>query len=152
MRAKYAGRDAVTGQSYPKGTEITKTDLGWVIAPGAHVPEYRAILMSPLAVEFGGKPGDEPATQQRDINRPFVCSCCRTLPGFSEKDPATYQECIFTRQGDALACPRCGRTGQIQPVKPYVPEKRQCWECGGMFTYADAKRNGGDWSESYCGC
>jgi hypothetical protein len=27
-----------------------------------------------------------------------------------------------------------------------------CWECGLPFTYRDAKRNGGDWYDSYCGC
>ena len=31
-------------------------------------------------------------------------------------------------------------------------ETRQCWECGCLFTWADAQNNGGDWSESYCGC
>lgn len=25
-------------------------------------------------------------------------------------------------------------------------------ECGRMFTYSDAKRDGGDWSDGYCGC
>ena len=29
---------------------------------------------------------------------------------------------------------------------------KRCWECGRMFTYADAKRNDGDWNDSYCGC
>lgn len=29
---------------------------------------------------------------------------------------------------------------------------KRCWECGCAFTHADAKRNGGDWSDSYCGC
>jgi hypothetical protein len=27
-----------------------------------------------------------------------------------------------------------------------------CWECGRVFTYAECKRNDGDWNESYCGC
>lgn len=27
-----------------------------------------------------------------------------------------------------------------------------CWECGGSFTAFDARRNGGDWKDSYCGC
>ncbi len=31
-------------------------------------------------------------------------------------------------------------------------ENRQCWECGGFFTYRDAKEHGGEWSEDYCGC
>ena len=29
---------------------------------------------------------------------------------------------------------------------------KHCWECGCTFTYADCKKNGGDWSDSYCGC
>lgn len=32
-----------------------------------------------------------------------------------------------------------------------APTKR-CWECGKEFTFAQAKRNDGDWRESYCGC
>lgn len=42
---------------------------------------------------------------------------------------------------------------QAGPVKPRhaSPEKR-CWECGCSFSYGDAKRNGGDWGDSYCGC
>lgn len=48
-----------------------------------------------------------------------------------------------------------------QPAKPqFFPKKRssspasfkRCWECGCSFTYADAKRYGGDWKDSYCGC
>ena len=37
-------------------------------------------------------------------------------------------------------------------------EKRQCWECGRMVTYAEVAASGGDWNESvgggecYCGC
>lgn len=31
-------------------------------------------------------------------------------------------------------------------------ETKQCWECGGTFTYAECKRNGGDWNDDYCGC
>lgn len=31
-------------------------------------------------------------------------------------------------------------------------ETKLCWECGCRFTYADAKRGGGDWQDSYCGC
>lgn len=31
-------------------------------------------------------------------------------------------------------------------------QTKRCWECGCSFTYGDAKRNGGDWSDSYCGC
>ena len=31
------------------------------------------------------------------------------------------------------------------------PTKR-CWECGCEFTFAQAKKNGGEWRDSYCGC
>lgn len=31
-------------------------------------------------------------------------------------------------------------------------QTKRCWECGGSFTYQEAKRNGGDWADSYCGC
>lgn len=31
-------------------------------------------------------------------------------------------------------------------------ETRRCWECGCTFTRTDARRNGGDWADSYCGC
>lgn len=29
---------------------------------------------------------------------------------------------------------------------------QQCWECGRQFTESDARRNNGDWRDSYCGC
>ena len=29
---------------------------------------------------------------------------------------------------------------------------KQCWECGCAFSEHDARRNDGDWSDSYCGC
>jgi len=32
------------------------------------------------------------------------------------------------------------------------PAVRRCWECGRLFTAADARRNGGKWEDSYCGC
>ena len=31
-------------------------------------------------------------------------------------------------------------------------QTKQCWECGGTFTYADCRRQGGDWQDGYCGC
>lgn len=45
-------------------------------------------------------------------------------------------------------------------LEPYVQsdaareraEKKQCWECGREFTYAECKTQDGDWSDSYCGC
>lgn len=40
---------------------------------------------------------------------------------------------------------------QNEASRARAPKKR-CWECGCEFTYADAKRNEGDWSDSYCGC
>lgn len=29
---------------------------------------------------------------------------------------------------------------------------KTCWECGCAFTYRFAKKNEGDWQDSYCGC
>lgn len=29
---------------------------------------------------------------------------------------------------------------------------QRCWECGSYFSYADCKRNDGNWNEGYCGC
>ena len=29
---------------------------------------------------------------------------------------------------------------------------KRCWECGCAFTYAECKRNDGDWQDGYCGC
>ncbi len=31
-------------------------------------------------------------------------------------------------------------------------ETKNCWECGCRFSYAQARANGGDWGEGYCGC
>jgi len=38
------------------------------------------------------------------------------------------------------------------PMRKPGEETRNCWECGCEFTYREAKHNGGNWSESYCGC
>lgn len=42
-------------------------------------------------------------------------------------------------------------TALAAPGQGGAPTKR-CWECGCEFTYSDAKRRDGDWSDSYCGC
>lgn len=46
--------------------------------------------------------------------------------------------------GAAVAVPRARYTGS--------QNTKRCWECGRQFTYSDAKRNDGDWRDSYCGC
>ena len=42
--------------------------------------------------------------------------------------------------------------GSTQSAKRGDAETKRCWECGCRFNYVDAKRDGGDWSDSYCGC
>lgn len=157
MNAKYAGKCAKTGQSYPAGTAIVKGQDGWEISPCAHFPDVRHVRLQPLAAEFGCT---SPASSMNrmDLNKPLFCSCARTLPGFDEKDPATYAPSQYRVEGDHLTCPQCGRTGEIlgdAEVKKLFPlETRTCWECGCTFTYAECRRNGGDWNENggYCGC
>ena len=46
------------------------------------------------------------------------------------------------------AAPIISRSSSARPAA----QTKRCWECGGTFTYADAKRNDGDWQDSYCGC
>lgn len=41
---------------------------------------------------------------------------------------------------------------EADPQNRAKAETRQCWECGCAFTYADSKRNDGDWKDGYCGC
>ncbi len=40
---------------------------------------------------------------------------------------------------------------QSEAARKRAP-KRDCYSCGCEFTYAEAQRDGGDWSDSYCGC
>jgi len=40
---------------------------------------------------------------------------------------------------------------QSEAARERAP-KRACYSCGCEFTYAEAQRNGGEWSDSYCGC
>lgn len=45
----------------------------------------------------------------------------------------------------------------VEEVKKSYPKynsqaTQTCWECGCQFTYAQCKRDGGNWQESYCGC
>lgn len=42
-------------------------------------------------------------------------------------------------------------TDKPKAKRPAGPTKR-CWECGCSFSYSECKKNGGDWSDSYCGC
>lgn len=44
------------------------------------------------------------------------------------------------------------KTGKAVYVSKDTDERRQCWECGCPFTWADANNNDGDWNEGYCGC
>lgn len=46
---------------------------------------------------------------------------------------------------------KAGNTAVSCGARSSGPTKR-CWECGGSFTYQDAKQAGGDWQDSYCGC
>lgn len=40
----------------------------------------------------------------------------------------------------------------VDALKGTSSPTKRCWECGKEFTFAQAKRNGGDWRDSYCGC
>ena len=149
MYAKYSGTCARSGQRYGAGTKIVKNAAGkWEIAPNAkpvHEADFRSVV-------FYAADGAEQPGKTVDIALPMYCSCCKSRPDFDEKNVATFS--AFTRDGDKLTCPDCGRTGQIQPKPEYKPETKRCWECGMEFTYAECKRNGGDWNENggYCGC
>jgi hypothetical protein len=72
---------------------------------------------------------------------------CRNCGGFIA--PGTKVICEKGKGVAHVACP-AGRPAQ--PATRRKPETKVCWECGGIFTFADCKRNGGDWYDSYCGC
>lgn len=40
----------------------------------------------------------------------------------------------------------------VEALKGTSAPTKRCWECGCEFTFAQAKRNDGDWRDSYCGC
>jgi len=42
----------------------------------------------------------------------------------------------------------------VAPAPVKTAETKTCWECGCAFTYAQCRRNDGDWNENggYCGC
>lgn len=40
----------------------------------------------------------------------------------------------------------------VDALKGTSSPTKRCWECGKEFTFAQAKRNDGDWRDSYCGC
>jgi hypothetical protein len=40
----------------------------------------------------------------------------------------------------------------VNALKGTGPATKRCWECGCEFTFAQAKRNDGDWKDGYCGC
>jgi hypothetical protein len=45
-----------------------------------------------------------------------------------------------------------GGAKSTKPTRTGPAPTKRCWECGCSFTYAQAKRSGGDWRDSYCGC
>lgn len=150
ITAKYDGTCAETGRRYDAGTKIEKTATGkWKIA--GEVVEMRSVRINPLAVEFGGD-GVTVKTSKTNVAIPMWCSCIRSRPDFDIENEAMRSEAEFVREGDSITCPRCGRTGEILPKETPKPEVRTCWECGCEFTYADCKRNDGDWGDNYCGC
>jgi hypothetical protein len=40
----------------------------------------------------------------------------------------------------------------VEALKGTSSPTKRCWECGCEFTFGQAKRNDGDWGDSYCGC
>jgi hypothetical protein len=116
------------------------------------VADLQRVELQPLAPEHGGI-SSETTTRYVNINLPVFCGCCKFRKGFNEKDESTYSRFVIAK--GILTCPDCGRTGRILPKPPAAPpQTKRCWECGREFTYAECKRNSGDWNENggYCGC
>lgn len=66
----------------------------------------------------------------------------------STQDMAAKAKAIMLSPATKQAAQRRpGQSGRSSPA-----ETKRCWECGCRFTYRDAKVNGGDWGDSYCGC
>ena len=40
----------------------------------------------------------------------------------------------------------------VHALKGTSSPTKRCWECGCEFTFSQAKKNGGEWRDSYCGC
>jgi len=66
---------------------------------------------------------------------------------FSDKSTGYSIATIDGQTAQRSSSPR--RSG---PPRSGGDQVKRCWECGCTFTYADARRNGGDWQDSYCGC
>ncbi len=61
----------------------------------------------------------------------------------------TYREPMTLRRLNEMASEfKKGSTVQ----RGSLAQTKRCWECGRSFTFHDAKSNGGDWHDSYCGC
>jgi DNA-directed RNA polymerase subunit RPC12/RpoP len=94
---------------------------------------------------------------------PGTCPRCggRIRPGerveWAKGSPAVHAGCAGTGRTHRVAggapAPAAapGRAPAPAPARASA-ETRTCWECGRRFTRADARRNGGDWGDSYCGC
>jgi hypothetical protein len=163
MRAKYAGKCARTGASYPSGTNIVKGDMGWEVATdGIRV----GAPGNPIVYRHARLP--DGTLKQVPVNKGLFCSNCIEADGKDKaelsRNPQLAAPYAREKRGDDFVCLRCGSTIHIltdaetkeafPPPPRMAPEKRRCWECGCEFTYADCKRNGGDWNENggYCGC
>lgn len=78
---------------------------------------------------------------------PGTCVCCgqRITPGqaieWTKGNPARHVGCTAEKSAPPTT------QGRRHPA-----ETKECWECGCRFTRADARKHGGDWNDSYCGC
>lgn len=107
------------------------------------------------------KDGSTKAETVRRVSKSFEVDGVPHAYGFLTADDAGGKPTTSTPR-----CRHCGKAMRSSQFGDgfYCPDKacrdahkrkaetKTCWECGCTFTYADAKRNGGDWSDSYCGC
>ena len=65
-----------------------------------------------------------------------------------ETQDVTIQRIVFSGNGVSLCAVSLPNGTGAQSSGP----RKKCWECGRSFTPSDARRNGGEWSDGYCGC
>ena len=61
-------------------------------------------------------------------------------------------QAVLWTDGQSSLCSIRHHDSSQHATSQHPASSKVCWECGRRFTWADAKRYGGDWSESYCGC
>ena len=171
IRARYAGTCARTGKSYAAGALIVQlANKKWALAQDKKGAVKAASGPPPADYRYLKFSGSAGKIKHVNVSLPLYCSEALMADNLLEaakagQMPADMTPYTYKPEGGQWVCRHAGNEYRLTPAtkaeiaEAFSPETKRCTparsrECGCEFTYADCKRNGGDWNENggYCGC